>query len=177
MSKFMMWLKKSWIVATIAGVALAAVPVASVFANGLGATTAPATNQASVDRLQVVWARELVRYQRIGDLFAKADQRIAKAQTLIDKAKANGKDVTALQTALDNFSAAVAQAKTIYDSAQSLVSAHAGFDSAGKVTDATQAKATIKSLRDIFKQIRQTVQGPRQALVQAVKAFRQANGK
>lgn len=176
MSKIMMWFKKTFLVAVVAGLVLSALPVASAFALGLNDTaTPPALGQISNARLEKIWAREQARYMRIGRLFDRADIRIARAQKLIDKAKANGKDVSAVQSALDAFAAAVKQAKPVYDDGQSVITSHQGFDNAGKVTDAAQAKATVKSVVDTFKQIKQIVEGPRKALREAVKAFRDAN--
>jgi hypothetical protein len=175
MSKFMMWFKKIVVVAVVAGLGLTALPVASVFAQGLNDTATPPAPQVAGTRLQQVWAREQSIDQRLGTMFSKSDTVIAKVQKLLDKAKANGKDVSAIQSALDAFSAAIKQAQPIYDSGQSLITTHQGFDSNGNVTDVTQARATVKSVRDMFKQIKQIVQGPRKALHDAVKAFRAAN--
>ncbi len=176
MSKIMMWFKKTFLVAVVAGLGLSALPVASAFALSLNDTAAPPVlGQISNARLEKIWAREQALYVRIGRLFDRADIRIARAQMLIDKAKANGKDVSALQAALDTFSAAVKQARSAYDGGQSLIASHPGFDSVGKVTDATQAQATVKSMQDLFKQLRLTVAGPRSAFLQAARVFRQAN--
>lgn len=176
MSKIMMWFRKTFLVAMVAGLGLSALPVASAFALGLNDTaTPPAPGLISNARLEQVWAKEQSRYQLLGRMFGDSDKMIANAQKLIDKAKTNGKDVSAVQSALDAFAAAVKQARTVYDGGQSVIASHQGFDSAGKVTDATQAKATVKSVMDIFKQIRQIVEGPRKALREAVKAFRDAN--
>ena len=176
MSKIMMWLKKFFLVALVAGLGLSALPVANVFAQGLNdTTTPPAPSQVSSTRLERIWSREQSINQRLGTMFSKSDTVIANAQKLIDKAKANGKDVSAVQSALDAFSAAVQQAKPVYDSAQSVITSHQGFDSNGNVTDATQAKATVKSIAGTFKQIHQILAGPRKALREAVKAFRDAN--
>ncbi len=175
MSKFMMWFKKIVVVAVVAGLGLSALPIANAFALGLNDTTTPPAPQVPGARLQKVWAKEQSINQRLGTMFSKSDTAIANAQKLIDKAKANGKDVSALQSALDAFAAAVKQAQPVYAGGQSVITSHQGFDSNGNVTDVTQARATVKGVMDMFKQIRQIVQGPRQALREAIKAFRDAN--
>lgn len=176
MSKIMMWFKKTLLVTVVAILGLSALPVASAFALGLNDTaTPPAPGQTSNTRLERVWAREQTIYTRLGKMFDSSDKMIANAQKRIDQAKANGKDVSAVQSALDAFAAAVKQAKPVYNSAQGVITSHQGFDSAGNVTDATQARATVKSVMDTFKQIKQIVDGPRKALREAVKAFRDAN--
>lgn len=176
MSKIMMWFKKTFLVAIVAVLGLSALPVASAFAQGLNDTaTPPAPGQASHPKLEQAWAKEQKVYDRLGTMFSKSDTMITKVQNLIDKAKANGKDVSALQSALDAFSAAEKNAKSIYDSAQSEISSHPGFDSDGKVTDATQASATVKDLGSKLKDIRQAFNGTGKALRQAIREFRQAN--
>ncbi|MCL5611953.1 MAG: hypothetical protein M1485_05280 [Chloroflexi bacterium] len=176
MSKSIMWFKKIVVVAVVAGLGLSALPLASAFALGLNdAAAPPAPGQISNARLGQIWAREQVVNQRLGAMFVRSDPMLATAQKLIDRAKANGKDVSAVQSALDALAAAIQQAKPVYDAGQSVISSHQGFDSVGNVTDVTQAKATVRSVRDMFKQISQIVQGPRKALREAVKAFRDAN--
>jgi len=176
MSKIMMWLRNTFLVAVVAALGLSALPVTGVFAQGLNdAATPSAPGQASNARLEKAWAKEQAAYAHLGRMFGGSDKMIAAAQKRIDRAKSNGKDVSGLQSALDAFASAVKQAKSVYDGGQSVITSHQGFDSAGHVTDVTQARATVKSVMDIFKQIKQIVGGPRNALRQAVKAFRDAN--
>ncbi len=176
MSKRFIWFKKIVVAAVVAGLGLSALPLASAFALGLNDTAAPpAPGQISDARLGQIWAREQIVNQRLGLMFAKSDPMLARAQKLIDRAKANGKDVSAVQSALDALAAAVQQAQPVYEAGQSVIRSHQGFDSAGNVTDVTQATATVKSVRDMFMEIKQILQAPRKALREAVRAFRAAN--
>ena len=50
-------------------------------------------------------------YERMGQRFEREDEFIEKAQKLIDRAKENGKDVSAVQAALDAFEAALKDAQ------------------------------------------------------------------
>lgn len=146
----------------------AAFPVTSAFA-------ADDTPPAPTERLEKIWARQLQAYEKIGKAFADVDAHIAKFQDRIDKAAANGKDVTALQTALDAYETALKSAQPTYASIASIVNAHAGFDANGKVTDAEQAKSTVEQMRTKMQEIKSTMNGTFKALHEALKAFREAN--
>ncbi len=138
---------------------------------GANDPTVPPQGQITNERLELVWARQLRIYERMG----KADAFVEKIQTLIDRAKENGKDVSAVQTALDAFEAALKDAKPIYESANGIVNSHEGFDSNGKVTDPEKAKETVQAMREKFKAIHDAMDGTGKALREAIKAFREAN--
>ena len=105
----------------------------------------------------------------------RTDQFVAKVQKLIDRAKANGKDVSEVQAALDAFKSAASRARPIYESIKGIINSHQGFDSSGKVTDPEKAKETVKAMHEKFKEIRAAMNGTGKALHQAIKAFREAN--
>lgn len=176
MSTIVVWSKKVFLVAMITALGLASLPAMSVYALGQSDPSTPtAPGQVSTDRLEQIWAKEQERYDRWGKFFDNVDARISKAQELIDKAKANGKDVSALQAALDAFSGAVKQAKPIYESGKGVIVSHQGFDANGKVTDQTKAIGTVKDLGGKLKEIRQTIFPAAKALREAIRAFREAN--
>ncbi len=176
MSTIVMWSKKVFLVAMVAALGLASLPAVNVYALVQSDPSTPtAPTQITTDRLEQIWAKEQAAYDRLGKFFDNVDARISKAQELIDKAKANGKDVSALQAALDAFSDAVKQAKPIYESGKGVIASHQGFDSNGKVTDQTKAIDTVKDLGGKLKEIRQTIFPAAKALREAVRAFRQAN--
>jgi hypothetical protein len=150
---------------------MAAMPFVSVFAAGENDPTPPPAGQVSNERLERVWSRQLRIYERMG----RTDELIAKAQKLIDRAKTNGKDVSAVQAALDAFEAAAKDAQPIYESAKEIINSHRGFDSNGKVTDPAQARETVKAMRAKFKEIRDAMNGTGKALHEAIRAFREAN--
>ena len=135
--------KKMILVALTAALVFAAFPVTSVFAQGENPPKGELTNE----KLEQVWARQLKNYEKIGKGFDDTDAQIAKFQARIDKAAANGKDVTALQAALDAFESALKSAKPTYESMNGIVNSHQGFDANGKVTDAEKAKSTVKEMR------------------------------
>ncbi len=126
-------------------------------------------------KMEEIWARQLQVYDRIGKMFNESDARLAKLQERIDAAKAKGKDVFAVQTALDNFKAALKNAEPIYESVKGIINSHQGFDANGKVTDAEKAKSTLKEMRGKFKDIKSALGGTFKALRAAIQAFRNAN--
>ena len=162
--------KKMILLALLAALAVATLPFVSVAAQGANDPTPPA-GQVSNERLEKVWARQLKLYERMG----KADDLVAKVQKLLDKASANGKDVSAVQAALDAFNASIKNAKPIYESAKGIVNSHQGFDANGKVTDPAKAKETVKAMHEKMQAIRTAMNGTGKALHEAIKAFREAN--
>ena len=170
-------LKKTLLFALVAALGLAALPFVSAAAAGNADLTPPpaARGQISNERLEYLWARQHITYERIGLDFEYNDAFIEKIQGLIDRAKAKGKDVSAVQAALDAFEAALKKANPVYESTKGIINSHQGFDENGKVTDSAKAQETVKALRDKFKEIRDAMNGTGKALHEAIKAFRQAN--
>ena len=164
--------RKTIFVALVVVLSLAAIPFMSVSAAGdYEPTPPPSTGQIRTERLERVWAHQLRIYERMG----RTDEFIEKVQRLIDRAKANGKDVSAVQAALDAFKAAVKDAQPIYESVKGLINSHQGFDTNGKVTDPEKAAETVKAMHEKFKEIRDAMNGTGKALHEAIKAFREAN--
>ena len=138
-------------------------PFVSVSAAGQG--------QISNERLEKVWARQLRMYALMG----RTDNFVEKAQQLIERAAENGKDVSALQAALDAFENALKDALPLYQSIKGIVNSHQGFDGNGKVTDAEKAKETVRAMGEKMKEIKAAMDGTGKSLREALKAFRQAN--
>ncbi len=155
------------LVAALAVLGVAILPFGSASAMRAYDPPVPPTNE----RLEKVWAHQLRIYERM----ARADEFVGKIQQLIDRAKENGKDVSAVQAALDAFKAALKDAHPIYESAKGIVNSHQGFDDHGKVTDPEKAKETVKAMGGKLKEIRDAMNGTGRALHEAFKAFRQAN--
>lgn len=162
---------KMILVALAAALVFAAFPMTSAFAQGENLPKGELTNE----KLEQVWARQLKAYEKIGKGFEDTDAQIAKMQARIDKAAESGKDVTALQTALDAFESALKSAKPNYDSISGIVNAHQGFDASGKVTDAALAKSTVEEMRTKMQELKSAMGGTGKALRDALKAFREAN--
>lgn len=163
--------KKMILVALTAALVFAAFPVTNAFAQGEN----PPKGELINAKLEQAWARQLKNYEKIGKGFDDDDAQIAKFQAGIDKAAANGKDVAALQAALDAFESALKSAKPTYESISGIVNTQQGFDANGKVTDAEQAKSTIKEMRTKMMELKSAMGGTGKALRAALKAFRAAN--
>jgi len=163
--------KKTILFALVLVLGLAALPFVSVSAAGEYDPTPPPQGKISNERLERVWARQLRTYERMG----RTDEFVKRVQKLIDRAKANGKDVARVQAALDAFKAAARGAQPIYESVKGIINSHQGFDSNGKVTDAEKAKETVKAMHEKLKEIRDAMNGTGKALHEAIKAFREAN--
>jgi len=163
--------KKTLLVALVAALGVASLPVFSVSAQGAKDPAAPPKGQVTNERLEQIWARQLRAYERMG----KTDEFIGRVQKLIDRASANGQDVTAVQAALDAFQVAVKEAKPTYESMKGIVNSHQGFDANGKVTDPEKAKETVKQMREKMQEIRAALDGTGKALHEAIQAFKAAN--
>lgn len=165
-------IKKIILAVSAAALVFAAFPVTSAFAAD---EAPPASGEVSNEKLEKFWARQLRAYEKLGRAFENPDAQIAKFQERIDKAAESGKDVAALQAALDNYAAALTAAKPTYDSIGSIVSSHAGFNADGKVIDAGQAKSTVEQMRAKMQEVKSAMGGAFKALREALKAFREAN--
>jgi hypothetical protein len=163
--------KKMIFVALSAALVFAAFPATNAFAQGEN----PPKDELTNARLEQVWARQLKNYEKIGRGFDDNDAQIAKFQARIGKAAANGKDVTALQAALDAFESALKSAKPTYESISGIVNSHQGFDANGKVTDTEKARSTVKEMRTKMVELKSAMGGTGKALRAALKAFRAAN--
>ena len=176
MSMIAMWFKKSLIVAAIAAMGLSALPLFNAYAQSANPPVTPVPGQLSSDKLQKAWGKEQTTYARIGKILDGANTLISKVQSKLDDAKAKGKDVSAVQTALDAFSAALKNVQPTYSDMQTIIQSHSGFDASGTVTDPTQAFQTVQSFKSDAEKIRQAgVSEAGKALHEAIKAFRQAN--
>lgn len=157
---------------SVAALVFAAFPVTSAFAAD---DDPPISGDISDENLERIWARQLRRYERIGRAFEDIDAHVAKIQERIDRIAENGKDVTALQAALDAYEAALNAAKPTYDSIEAIVNTHTGFDANGKVTDSEQAKSTVEQMRTKMQELKSAMDGTFRALREALREFREAN--
>ncbi len=152
---------------------LALVMASSPFIRASASSQKNAIPQTKIsnERLEKIWARQLRRYERLG----RAEEFNIRVRGLIDRAKANGKDVSAVQVALDSFAAQWKQARPIYEAMKGIVKSHPGFDSNGKVTDPENAKQTVLEMHGKLQEIHTVLNGRIKALREAIKAYRQAN--
>jgi len=105
----------------------------------------------------------------------KANQAAATAQQLIDAAKAVGKDVSSLQTALDQYNSDIANAQSQHDQAANIIDAHNGFDGSGTGTDLNAAYHTVVDARTALREAHADIVLAVMTLRQAVEQWRAAN--
>lgn len=176
MIKHSLSFKKTVLLALVVALALFALPVTNAYASGLSDPADPANRARLSDtHLERLWARMGRIYERQGHRLQRADVIIERVQNLIDRLEESGKDVTALQAALDAFEEAIKDAHPIYESAKGILNSHQGFDAEGKVTDREKAVETIRELGEKLKKVREIVGEPGRALRKALNAFRDAH--
>jgi len=104
-----------------------------------------------------------------------ADKYAGKIDELIAKLKAKGQDTAALEQAVAAFHADIAKARAEWQAASTTLAAHAGFDAAGKVTNADQARATLKDAHGHMEQAHTIAYGAYEKLHAAIAAYRKAH--
>jgi hypothetical protein len=156
--------------------------MAFIPANGLFDDPVPTKTPKNAEKAAQQEQRLANAFKREQDALAKQQTHLdkineltTKAQTLIDKARANGKDVATLESALATFKSQMTQAQAKHDTAAGILSTHNGFDANGAVTDRTTARETVMSARQSLRDTHITL---RQAIVdfrQVVRTWRAAN--
>lgn len=171
-----MLFKKTILVALVAALTLAALPLTGASAAGQTDPVPPAQGQGfSNERLEKAWSRMLKGYERLGKLFDKSNGLADKARKMIERLNEAGEPTAELEAALEAYEDAVKQAKPIYESCKGIVNSHKGFDSDGKVTDAEQAKETIKDLGTKLGKVREAMDGTAKELIELMKSIRDSH--
>jgi TolA-binding protein len=150
----------------LAALALSALP-SPALAAGLGDEGTP-TPERGNRLLERKFQAEQKRYERQAEQLEKSPERLEKIQEVIDRAKGNGLDTSAAQAALDNLEKAMAAVAPLSQKAGSLISAHAGFDDKGKVTEAVTAAQTVEDIHLLLDQVRDDPRDEREALQHAM---------
>ena len=165
---------------TILASAIAFVPVAPVYAQGPGGTATPAPSPdhtQQYERLKALFEKEKDLASKLQDRIEKGRDVVTKIQKLIDWARQHGLDVSGMQAALDRFKAALSRAQADLDDAKAVLTAHAGFDDSGNVTNPAEARNTVRKAGEDLKDASQALRGAAHDLKTAVDAVRsQAQG-
>jgi len=103
----------------------------------------------------------------------KASAFTAKAQALIDKAKAAGKDATSLEAAMGIYQNQIASAQESHNTAASVLSGHSGFDDSGNVVDRNQAYLTVTEAHQMLVVARAVLKQATKDINRAVKEWKQ----
>jgi hypothetical protein len=161
--------------AGLMGAALVLQPAAVVGAQGANVPTSPPTVDTGDARLERTWLRQQRALDRLEFMFVHSQQRLNNAQELIDRAKAQGKDVVALQAALDAFSKALQEARPSFDNAKDILNSHNGFDADGNVVDSARAAVTVEDMSQELDDVRDALLQPGRDLRDAIRAFWESN--
>ncbi len=177
MSKMTSLLNKFVLAALVLGLGLVALPVSGVEASaGLtDESNPPSSDRLNNERLEQAWARLQEAYTRQGERLDKADEFIARIQTLIEKASAKGWDTSAVQAALEAFAAAIPGTQAAHEPGAAIIASHAGFDESGQVTDRAAAIETAKALGQVLKDTHAAMNGTGEALREAIRDLREAH--
>lgn len=149
--------------------------VAAVSVATPDATAYAATPEQGNIRLENLLMREQIVLNNQQQRLDLSNQVVTAAQTWIAHLQDQSKDVAALQDALAAFQAGISQAQTSFNTAQSTLSAHNGFDANGKVTDNVQALKTLTQAGQAERQFHLTITQATIDFRQAVQQYRQAN--
>ena len=145
----------------------------------IGATPTPPTHTPPTHTPPSSVAAQLAReYQ--SELHAAAEaatrlqqatQRATYVDALIARLTASGKDTTALAQALAAYRTAIQNASTTLAAVQALLSAHAGFDANGNVTNADQARSTVQAVSSDLAQMNSSMNAASSSLYSALSAY------
>lgn len=163
--------------AMIVVVAALAIPSARVTAQA--PTPQPKTPQAAADRANNRLARlfqaALKLSERQGKALDRADTFSSKISDRIGKLKAAGKDPAALESALAQFKIKTDAARQKHAVAVGVLTARAGFNANGKVTNRAVARETLQSANPPLREARKLLAEGLKNLNDAVKGYRKAN--
>jgi len=175
-----------------AGLTAAALVVTGILGSGVGVAvaqaaaipdqTAPAAGQFQVGdeqrneranaRLEHLLKQAQMMLAIQKDRLDMAREEAAFAQERIDAAEARGKDIAAIQAALDMFKTQIEAAQSLSDNAGSILDARAGFDADGKVVDLDQARDTLRQAGDAMREASRTLREAARELRRAARQYR-----
>ncbi len=149
MTNTMIQSKKWYVLAAGAILAMVAVASPSLRADAAAPQAVPTPDGQHLtmiyNRLVLASADQANRLEYSGEVAGEAQQ-------WINTLKAEGKDVSALETALSAFNAGIATANGFHNTGAGILSTHAGFDGSGNVTDAQQALNTVTTAANNLRQ-------------------------
>jgi len=129
------------------------------------ASAAPAAEDG--EQLESLYQRELELLEKQEERLDKADEVISRVEEYISNQAAAGADTSGAEQALAAFESALPAIQAYYEKAAAILSAHAGFDSNGNVTDSVDALETVSTAGSAQRQFHLN-------LVQAFKDLRES---
>ena len=161
-----------WILALLAALVAIGMNIGSAAAAPASKPTSPNPTNAALARTYKLEQNRLrlqdVRLKNAEVYAGKIDQQIAKL-------KAKGQDTAALEQAVAGFRTSITQARAEWQSASATLATHAGFDAAGKVSNADQARATLKDAHSHMEQAHTIAHAAYKSLHAAIAAYRKAH--
>ena len=127
------------------------------------------------DLLSRAYAAERTWLEKQQTAIDKTDQGVEKVQAIIERAAAQGLDVTALETALAAFQEAMVTVRSEHQTAADILATHAGFDENGVVIDRPAARETVREARRALGSAHMIMTQAVWDLRDAVRAWREAN--
>ena len=138
-------------------------------------TSAQAAAEGGNPRLEKLLRGEKTALEKQGERLDHTDEIIAKTESLIEKAKEKGADVSPLESALAAYQKSLVVVQEHHDQAASLLANPAGFDANGKVTDKKEALKTLRSAGEELRRAHLKITEASMDLRAAVRAFLEAN--
>jgi CHASE1-domain containing sensor protein len=123
------------------------------------------TRNAELERNYQLRKQQL---RSVDEMLQRGERRAAEISQLIQRAKAEGKNTTALQQALADYRAKLISAQAAWRAAAAKLAAHVGFTDAGKVSNTDQAAATMRAAGAYLESSYLTLRGAEDALNRAL---------
>lgn len=161
-----------WILALL----IALVAVGMSIGSASAAPAAPAGGAAKAElALSRTYKAEQHRLKLQDVRLKNADKYAGKIDSLIAKLKAKSQDTAALEQSVAAFRSGIAQARAEWQAASAILATHAGFDGVGKVSNADQARATLKDAHGHIEQVHTIARAAYKELHAAIAAYRKAH--
>jgi hypothetical protein len=164
-----------WALALVVALAALAMTFSAAFAAPADGRGKPEGKPGRGARLEATYKVEQARLKVQNERLGRAGEYATKIDAVIARLKSKGKDTAALDQAVAAFRTAIGQARAEWQAASDVLATHAGFDAAGKVTNADQARATLESAHGHMQKVHEVMRAAYTSLRDALKAYRKAH--
>jgi hypothetical protein len=160
-----------WTLALIVATLMLATSLGSAFATPRTPPNPPGRNAALEAAYRVAKQRLKVQDTRL----IHADAYAARVDAVIARLKERRQDTAPLERAIAAFRSRMADARKEWQGAQAGLATHAGFDDQGKVTNADQARASLKGAHEHMEQATRIARAAYRDLHAAFVAYRRSH--
>lgn len=147
------------------------IPTSIVYAQSEEPPAQTEGNDRWARRLAWLYQKELKLLDRQQERLENTAQVAGKVEEMISKAREKGLDVSALEAALQDYQAGVAEAQMEHNEAAEILETHAGFDENGNVTDIQAAKETVREAHKHLMQAHRTLEQNARQLRMAIRQW------